>query len=569
MEPMPEKNCFYTRIIVGCLLLLMWPLYAFCLYKWFQHRSHFVIRNRWPGLSLVVVTLVITVQILTIVESSMCLSFLSPVSVALSNIINGVVFYRGHLLIQRYLASQHHLNAMDREAHARGVGFVKSEYVRIHLESLTAGTTKMGVFCRWFWSTAWPKMIIFSTAATSSLIAVMRFMGITGYIGAAFGLTTAFGVVTVIRLLWKRVKDGIDCTKECLIQIICNFLLIGLNPVLSSALPSYIEISYLNGLLVVTFYGLLTLAPALRLVQKVEAYSREAWANMASPSWGTHSDSDHGMVVRMETMDRDQSPGANTLKSPVQAGLSVADSNHSTHSLSGSTSVQNIAPDRKVTRRATKCLTKPLYRFLGDADQFTLFAGYLSQCFALENLLFLERAIILYHIILSMMEKELKETQSDGNELKTEEAKVEFELDAQFRKEKVYLIRFDFLVRIRSEMEEMIAAEDDPKKGILEVMKVIYSQFCSPDFDTEINVSYPCKSNLHQLFRNDDAAILAQFGNYEDCLRVFHVAIVECYRLCCSVYGFQFRQYVRKHVAAQKTDGADPEGLSTPLTPER
>jgi len=100
-------------------------------------------------------------------------------------------------------------------------------------------------------------------------------------------------------------------------------------------------------------------------------------------------------------------------------------------------------------------------------------------------------------------------------------------------------------------------------------MKVIYSQFCSSDFDTEINVSYPCKASLHQLFRNDDDAILTQFVNYEDCLRVFHFAIVECYRLCCSVYGFQFRQYVRKHVAAQKTDGVDPEGLSTPLTPER
>ena len=136
----------------------------------------------------------------------------------------------------------------------------------------------------------------------------------------------------------------------------------------------------------VTLYGLLTLVPALRLVQKVEAYRKDTWGNMASPSWGTHSDSEHGMIVRMETMERDVSP-ANTLASPAQTGLSVANSNHSNRSSSS----LNATPDRKATRRATKCLTKPLHRFLKDELNFGLFAGYLSECFALENLLFLER----------------------------------------------------------------------------------------------------------------------------------------------------------------------------------
>lgn len=125
--------------------------------------------------------------------------------------------------------------------------------------------------------------------------------------------------------------------------------------------------------------------PALRLVQKVEAYRKQAWGNMASPSWGTHSDSDHGIMIRMETMERDTTPDhmdPNTLTSPVQAGLSVADSNQSTHSLSASGS-HNV-PDTKLTRRATKSITKPLHKFLRDPDNFTLFAGYLSECFALE-----------------------------------------------------------------------------------------------------------------------------------------------------------------------------------------
>ena len=145
---------------------------------------------------------------------------------------------------------------------------------------------------------------------------------------------------------------------------------------------------------------------------------------------------------------------------------------------------------------------------------------------------------------------------------------VNVELDEQFKKQKCYYIHFDFLNRIKGDMQEMINAEDNPKAGILEVMKIIYHQFCSSEFDTEVNVSYGCKANIQRLFESQsDEEILAQFETYQDCLRVFHHAIVECYRLCCSVYGFQFRQYVRKHSAALPNGGRspDPEGMSTPL----
>merc|ERR1712087_321844 len=193
--------------------------------------------------------------------------------------------------------------------------------------------------------------------------------------------------------------------------------MIGLNPLAAKAVPSYIAISTWTGFIVVTFYGLLTVYPALRLIQKVEAYrkSSPSWANMGSPSWGTHSDnSDHDMIIRMETMDKDATPEntlANTLASPAQAGLSVSNSNHSNQSSSSIHSLE-VKPDRKVTRRATKSLTKPLHRFLNDEANFTIFAGYLSECFALENLLFLERAIVLHHLIVAAMEKD-KSTESE------------------------------------------------------------------------------------------------------------------------------------------------------------
>ena len=103
----------------------------------------------------------------------------------------------------------------------------------------------------------------------------------------------------------------------------------------------------------------------------------------------------------------------------------------------------------------------------------------------------------------------------------------------------------------------------------IDVIQIIYHQFCSSEFDTEVNVSYGCKANIQGLFAQSDDEILAQFETYQDMLRVFHFCIVECYHLCCSVYGFQFRSYVRKHSRAQQKDGRqDPEGLSTPLTPD-
>jgi len=242
------------------------------------------------------------------------------------------------------------------------------------------------------------------------------------------------------------------------------------------------------------------------------------------------------------------------------AGLSVANSNHSNCSNHSTSSI----PDRRMTRKATKSLTKPLYRFLKEESNLTLFAGYLSECFALENILFLERAICLYHVILDVMRREREKT-ADGNDDETKEAEIE--LGEHFTKQKCYMITFTYLQQIRADMDEMISKEDDPKRGILEVMKIIYHQFCSSEFDTEVNVSYGCKANLQRLFENQsDDQILAQLEGYQDMLNVFHFAIVECYNLCCSVYGFQFRHYVRKHsVDDPQDDKRDPEGLSTPL----
>merc|ERR1719242_2249013 len=100
----------------------------------------------------------------------------------------------------------------------------------------------------------------------------------------------------------------------------------------------------------------------------------------------------------------------------------------------------------------------------------------------------------------------------------------------------------------------MIDDADDEREGMLAVMRMIYSQFICSNSDTEINVSYQVHAALQALFEQSDEAILNQLKTYDDFLSVFHWAIREAWNMCVSVYGFQFKSYVRKNRRKKDTE---------------
>ena len=209
----------------------------------------------------------------------------------------------------------------------------------------------------------------------------------------------------------------------------------------------------------------------------------------------------------------------------------------------------------------------------------------LIQCFALENLLFLERAVILYHEI-EKYRLIHRLNDEDEDTLQNEEE------DERFRAE-AYQLGFEFLPEIYKDIDNIIeSSEKDCKQGIYIVMKSIYQQFGSSSSEMEINVSSECQSELRGLFECLSEEEFLQRLTLEDMKGVYHSAITQCYQLCFAVYSyvilvlfhcavcpvictcfcilgvmtdFQFRHYVSRHT--KHTPRPSLESMSTPLTP--
>lgn len=114
-----------------------------------------------------------------------------------------------------------------------------------------------------------------------------------------------------------------------------------------------------------------------------------------------------------------------------------------------------------------------------------LHKGYLSECFALENLLFLERAIILYHTILKYkdMDEQFVANKEDDDD------------ESQLYHHKVYEIVFGYLSQIHIDMDSMVEdavrlnEKTDKmkyKRGIIAIVQLMYSQFCRNDSATQV-----------------------------------------------------------------------------------
>merc|ERR1719461_2499462 len=241
-----DQTCFYSRIYILSMLSIAWPLYGYFLLQWYKNRHHFVIRNRWPLLSLTMVGMTMTSQILNLIQVSLCIEPLSTISMGLTNLGSGIVYYRAHLLYMRCLKSRQHLNEMaPSKTRTMSIAKTKNQLP----------------------NEIWRKTIIVLTVVTSILIVTARFLEIPYVVAMSFTTCMMMGIITLINLCRKKVTDSIGVTKESVLQISCQLALLLLGPFVSSFVPSYIDINLWNGFFVVTLFGFFPLFMAFTSIQ--------------------------------------------------------------------------------------------------------------------------------------------------------------------------------------------------------------------------------------------------------------------------------------------------------------
>eukprot|EP01083_Nonionella_stella_P173674 599743_1 len=479
--------CFYSFIYTAVILVFTWPLYIYLITQWHAHQNHFVIRNRWPKISLIVVLFVICIQILMAVESAFCLPIvLNPISMGLTNAIQGFVYYRAYLLYRHTMKTRLYLKVMTPV---------------ISTSQITDNLLR----CK-----NAPRFILYTIIITSIFITICVYSDFTPPVYLVFVATLLFGIICLINIIRAKVKDSIGITKECIVQIVTSLTVIVSVSALSSLFPSFsYEINVGFCILSNTIIGFCALFIAYNIIRQAR--------------------NEKETVPTVPSRVPSRSPSATSIDPAMKTA-------------------SECTPDNVPSLALNPWVDQPLWVFLKDnAENTSLFIGYLCECFALENMLFLERAIILHHLIKKYQKIDTAHaahrcTDSDDGAKYTQSC---------------YTLQFTHLAQIYNDIEAMIekgCEHNDVgdsvmyKRGIVEVMKLIYRQFCSADSDTEINVAFDVRDSLRAIFEdNTEDAILNQFSSYEDLLMVFHEAIQVIMNLCVCIYEFQFRSYLRKN----------------------
>eukprot|EP01083_Nonionella_stella_P207522 753785_1 len=514
--------CFVEFIYTAIILVFAWPLYLYLVTEWYAHRNHFVIRNRWPKISLVIVAFVIIVQIFCITESAFCLSILNPISLGMSNAIQGLVYYRAYLL---------YANTM------------KTREFRIVMTPVIAADKRTEACCNY---RDVSRVLLCAILLASVLVTSCRYLNVAPPVYIVFAATLLLGITCLINIIRHKIKDSIGITKECVVQIAITFTMLVAVFFSTKMFPAFIkEINKAFGVVSNTLYGFATLFIAQNLLRKANVGKD---IHSKSPTSTPAAGSTNGDPMRL---------ASDSIADLHQAGLRIP---KTTDSDIGNESMSSLPPLRngRDVESLNKWLHKPLSVFLKHEQNNALFIGYLCECFALENMLFLERAIILHHLIRKYQQMDTEYAHAvNVKNTSDDEIKFEFVFAQPW-----YKLQFQHLTPIYNDIEAIIKESDETdgasgsmmyKRGIVKVMKLIYGQFCHRDSETEINIAFAIRDRLRTLFEvNTDEETLEQFTRYEGLLMVYHDAIEEIMRLCECIYGFRFKAYLRENAIKEE-----------------
>eukprot|EP01083_Nonionella_stella_P284337 967916_1 len=331
-----------TPTIIGLtyqlsLFCISFPLHIYWLFKWKQHQNHFVIRHRFPQISIAIFIIAVIVQISAITYTAFgndhdtFSAIQKSITQALSFLQEGLVFYRVHLIYVRYAVTSQYLATMITPSDS------DTDKITINKPK----THKHHVYV----SNSILIVVVGGTLWTSAV----------GFIGVrifyAFLIIIVMGIVIVINLLRAKVQEAIGCVQESGYTVFSVFMVLALTPLGTTLWENREK---------VRTWQCCTAGTAVAIVATIVLF----------------------LPIRA-----------------INRGKSM-------HVLG------------RVTNGKAVKLTTSLCTFLEDAENYKVFAEYLSRCFALESLLFCERVLILYHLILkyknldtAFVQKDIEETE--------------------------------------------------------------------------------------------------------------------------------------------------------------
>ena len=207
-------------------------------------------------------------------------------------------------------------------------------------------------------------------------------------------------------------------------------------------------------------------------------------------------------------------------------------------------------------------------KYLEDGDNYKKFAEYLAYCFALENILFMEKVSILYQIVLDLKEKNgtsRDRTLSLSPKYSSNTSKKMYEMKSSSTssiKQNNKLIRnkFEYSVEIYFEIHKKIDKFNEKygknaemlgtigsigyyKKILYKLYRDIYREFVKIGSKYEINISAEIRNELIYLF--DDTKNIEKFETFDDFLYIYDKALIQVYAMLFSIYNYQFKQILK------------------------
>eukprot|EP01084_Bolivina_argentea_P109625 195949_1 len=396
-----------SAIFMLCMFIALSPVYIYLLLKWYKLRQHFVIANRFPNISIAVFISSILSQLFSIAELFTRIHYFHIISTVLFSVSLGLIFHRTHLIYVRWSIHAKYLQTMT--------SFQSKLSNPNHDDTHpTRCTSLMTTVIFVIIVVIFPAMMLFLSflpegAHCSELVCQM-----------------IIGTFLAIRTFRSNVSESLDCIKESAITISSTFIVAFLPMFLTLFIAEYTyvleHVATTSSFCASSVIGCCALYIGIRLIHKVENSKNTTENSLAIIHHPAVicATSTHNRHLTLDVTTSTTSSARST--SPTPTNLS----------------------DTPVSIQKTE-LNQSLVHFLKTQKHYELLAGYMSECFALENLSFLERGILLHHLILKYkaLDSQFVAKQKESDTVKWD--------NYQF-----YDLSFDYLAQIYVDMERVV-----------------------------------------------------------------------------------------------------------------
>eukprot|EP01084_Bolivina_argentea_P202307 345691_1 len=531
----------YTKHL-GVLLLLQQSfhilsiaVYTYGLKKWIDFQQHVMLQQRFPSISKLIVLIAFIGGTLTTIRKwlqfinnnalysptketfayTLWITFIESSGESLSFLVYGLINIRIFLIYVRWQQTQQqikkHLSALSLQSLESPSSIPttppiltlpsSSQTMSIDIPTCTYKTdiktdkkSNKRIYNHWC-------CITIFTFTTIGFLYMMTYRLGGVHVNRTFSnllwtIMMLVNIILVFVIICQNVKDGIGCLKETLIMLIYTFLVavsgLGLYFMRSDSVLYF----FLVVLTSISFFqGAIPLYFGLYYVYKIEhTLNKNKWKENQKTRVCVHSNMQSDANTEMES------------ETESETEIYV-----------------QFDPDVK------------FYDFLKKFYNYKAFGSYLSYCWAMENLLFLERTSVIYHIILKY--KQLYDNEKDVNSMN----------------KMMKLLKFKYLkslyVEYNHKIKQICPVANKTGNGydieyfkpaFKKIYKEIYTEFVDDNARNEINISGELRGQLSFIMDNN----MSKLVSFDDFLSFFQEVNDEIYGMLISMYTANFAEYL-------------------------